>query len=100
MKELSTLLKPVITEKATDLQSDGKYMFFVNKTATKVDVKKAVEAIYGAKVKVVRIVNTQPKKRFTAKRRVLVKKPALKKAIITLKKGEKKIDINKIKVKA
>lgn len=100
MKELSTLIKPVITEKATDLQGSGKYMFFVHRTATKIDVKKAIKAIYGAKVQTIRIVNTKPKKRFTAKRRVLVKKPILKKAIITLKKGEKKIDVNKIKAKA
>ena len=100
MKEFKVLLQPVVTEKATDLAGKGKYVFFVSRESTKIDVKKAIEKIYGVKVSDVRIINTRPKKRFAARRKVLVKKPEMKKAIVALKKGEKAIDVNKIKVKA
>ena len=100
MKELVTLLQPVVTEKATDMAQKGKYEFFVASDATKIDVKKAVKKIYGAGVLTVRMINTHPKKRFMTGKRVLVKKAEMKKAIVTLRKGEKTIDVNKIKVKA
>lgn len=100
MKEFKTLLKPVVTEKATDLAGKGKYMFFAAKDATKVDVKKAVKKIYGANIKKVGVIRTHSKKRLMAKRRELIKKEEAKKVIVTLKKGEKAIDINKIKIKA
>jgi len=100
MKEFNCILQPVITEKATDLSAKGKYVFYVAKDATKVDVKKAVEKIYGTKVDTVRIIIVRPKERMLAKRRTLVKRSEAKKAIVTLKKGEKAIDTHKLKVKA
>ncbi|MBU1992190.1 MAG: 50S ribosomal protein L23 [Patescibacteria group bacterium] len=99
MSELTVITRPVVTEKATDLAGISKYVFIVKKDATKVEVKKAVEKIYGAKVGTIRIIKTHPKKRMLAKRRELIKKPELKKAIVTLRKGEKAIDVNKINVK-
>lgn len=45
------IIKPLITEKSTYAQAQGKYTFKVNKKATKVDVKKAVEKLFGVKVK-------------------------------------------------
>jgi large subunit ribosomal protein L23 len=100
MKEFNCILQPVVTEKATDLSTKGKYVFYVAKDSTKVDVKKAVEKIYGVKVDTVRTVIVRPKERMLAKRRTLTKRSKGKKAIVTLKKGEKTIDIHKLKVKA
>ena len=100
MKEFECILQPVVTEKATDLASKGKYVFYVAKNSTKVDVKNAVKKIYGTNVENVRIVIIRPKGRMLAKRRTLIKRSEAKKAIVTLKKGEKSIDIHKIKVKA
>lgn len=99
MNELTTIIQPVVTEKATELAGKGHYMFFVKKTATKVDIKKAVEKTYGTKVGEVKIMITYPKVRLVAGRRELIKKASAKKAIVTLKKGEKVIDVNKIKFK-
>ena len=94
-----TLLQPVVTEKATDLAARGKYAFIVDKGATKIDVKHAVKAIYGVDVKEVRIMNTHHKERMVGRGRSFIKKPKMKKAIVTLK-GDKTIDVNKIKLKS
>ena len=44
------IIKPIITEKTAMGQSQGKYTFKVNKKATKVDVKMAVEKLFNVKV--------------------------------------------------
>jgi len=79
-----------ITEKATNLSGLRKYIFIIDKKANKPEVKKAIESIYGVKVESVDIINTKGK----AKRlgRSLGRTSAFKKAIVTLKEGEK-IDI-------
>ncbi|MEM8757085.1 MAG: 50S ribosomal protein L23 [Planctomycetota bacterium] len=42
--------KPILTEKSTAAMEEGKYTFLVDRTATKVDVKRAIEQLYGVKV--------------------------------------------------
>lgn len=94
MKALYTIIKPVVTEKATALGAKLVYCFWVNPKATKIDVKHAIQEVYGMEVDAVRMMNTKPKKRFV--RRLLVnKKPPMKKAFITFK-GGKKLDVTKI----
>lgn len=82
--------QPWVTEKAGGLGAFGKYIFVIDKKANKSEVKKAVEKIYNVKVEDVNIANIKGK----AKRlgRSLGKTSGLKKAIVTLKKGQK-IDI-------
>lgn len=94
MDTLYTIIKPVVTEKATALQAKLKYALWVNRNATKIDVKRAVKEIYGVDVAKVRMMNTPAKTR-VARRMIVDKRPAMKKAIITLK-GGKKIDPMKI----
>jgi len=79
-----------VTEKATDLSGLRKYIFIVDGKANKPETKKAIESIYAVKVESVNIINTKGK----AKRlgRSLGRTSAFKKAIVTLKEGEK-IDI-------
>ncbi len=88
----STLLirQPWITEKATDLGAFRKYIFVVDKKANKSEVKKSIESIYNVKVEDINIINIKGK----AKRlgRSLGKTSSIKKAVATLRKGEK-IDI-------
>lgn len=96
MSYLNSIVKPVITEKATAHNTQGKYMFDVNRTATKTEIKKAFEEIYGAKVVSI-TTHIMPKKTRMVKRgRLLTKRPVTKRAIIKLEKG-KTIDPNKIK---
>ncbi len=82
--------QPWVTEKAGALGALGKYIFVIDKKANKSEVKKAVERIYNVKVEDVNVANIKGK----AKRlgRSLGKTSGLKKAIVTLKKGQK-IDI-------
>lgn len=77
---------PIITEKATAMSSMGKYMFLVDDAANKPEVKKAIETIYKINVEKVQIINTLPK---PLSGRFPGMKSGYKKAIVTLKEGQK-----------
>jgi large subunit ribosomal protein L23 len=77
---------PLITEKATELSRQGKYVFLVDKNAASPEIKKALEVIYKINVVKVDIINTRPKPRKWG--RSVGVKPGYKKAIVTLKKGQ------------
>lgn len=84
------LKKPWVTEKATYLVGQNKYVFKVFSDAGKKETKKAIEAIYNVKVSGVNIINIPRKKRKGGKRRQQTGyKPGYKKAIVSLKKGQK-----------
>ena len=55
------ILKPVLTEKATDGIADKRYTFTVKKTANKTQIKIAVEQMFGVKVKSVNTVTQRGK---------------------------------------
>lgn len=94
MDTLYTLIKPVVTEKATALSAKLKYAFWVNRNATKIDIKRAIKEAYGVDVDTVRVMNTPAKTRI-ARRMIVDKRPKMRKAIITIK-GGKKLDVTKI----
>lgn len=79
---------PILTEKSTELSSQNKYVFCVDKKANKNQIKKAIEEIYKVKVEKVFVVNVKPKKRMY---RFYIEgyKSGYKKAIVKLKEGEK-----------
>ena len=80
------LVKPQITEKATFLQEKNQYIFQAFKNATKPEVKKAIEEIYGVNVEKVRIINVDRKRKRLG--RTIGWKKGYKKAIVTLPKGQ------------
>jgi large subunit ribosomal protein L23 len=83
-----TLIKhPHITEKSSMLGQDNQYVFVVAAGATAPEVKKAIVAIYKVKVAAVRMINTKPKEKRLG--RSIGIKPGIRKAIVTLRKGEK-----------
>ncbi|MCK4561765.1 MAG: 50S ribosomal protein L23 [Flavobacteriaceae bacterium] len=85
------LIKPIITEKATDQSElNNCFTFVVNKLANKIEVKVAVEKAYGVSVKDVRTMNypVKRKTKFTKKGVVSGMKGAYKKAIVQLAEGE------------
>lgn len=92
----STIIRPVVTEKSSVLQSKGIYTFIISKDATKVDVKKTIKTIYDAEVSEVKIIITPRKTRLIKGRYEFVKRPNYKKAIVSLKKGQT-IDPSKLK---
>jgi large subunit ribosomal protein L23 len=89
MKNIYTILKkPLFTEKGGNLKEmHNKVLVEVAKDANKLDIKKAIEDIFKVKVEKIATINTQGKwKRYG---KFTGKKPSRKKAIITLKAGEK-----------
>ena len=87
MHRLETLIRPVITEKSTLLQEQGKYVFEVAPTANKVMVREALETTYDVKVVGVNILKTRGKMKRYGPRHV--KTRDRKKAIVTLKQGDR-----------
>ncbi len=82
--------KPWVTERSTDLSALGKYVFLVQREATKPEIKKAVKEIYKVDPVSINIINRPPKRKGAGMRKG--KQSGYKKAIVTLKKGQK-IDI-------
>lgn len=76
------ILGPVITEKSNDGLQEGKYTFKVNKKATKIDIKNAVEKLFEVKVLKVNVMNVNGKKKRV--RYKIGKTPDWKKAIVTI----------------
>ncbi len=88
---MNILIKPIITEKATnDSELNNRYSFQVNTKANKIEIKKAVEAAYGVSVEKVRTINVRPdrKTRHTKTGVQYGKTNAVKKAIVQLAEGE------------
>ena len=84
-KHYDVVVKPIITEKATLASEHGAVVFEVSKDASKPEIKEAVEALFGVKVKAVNTVRTQGKvKRFRGK---LGTRREVKKAYVTLEEG-------------
>lgn len=88
---MNILIKPIITEKATD-QSElsNCFSFVVAKTANKIQIRKAVEEAYGVSVEKVRTMNYPVirKTKFTKKGMVTGKVGAYKKAVVQLAEGD------------
>jgi len=80
-------IKPIFTEKSMSQAKLGKYSFWVLPTLTKNQIKNLFETAYDVKVKLVKTINY---KKLTTKnlRGRIVNKPAMKKAIISLKSGK------------
>ena len=89
---MSVLVKPIVTEKFTAQgETLNKYGFLVNKHANKLQIKKAVEAMYNVTVENVNTIRYSGKfkTRYTKSGFVAGKTNELKKAVVTLKEGEK-----------
>ncbi|PIP18661.1 MAG: 50S ribosomal protein L23 [Candidatus Omnitrophica bacterium CG08_land_8_20_14_0_20_41_16] len=82
------IIKALIrTEKSTRYEPNGKYLFLISPEANKIQVKRAVEQIYKVKVKDVNTLISPGKLKRV--RYHLGRTPELKKAIVTLKEGQK-----------
>ncbi|MFH1169351.1 MAG: 50S ribosomal protein L23 [Chloroflexota bacterium] len=81
------LRRPLITEKNTVLQAQNKYVFQVADEANKAQVKQAVEKAFKVKVTGVNVITMPGKTRRVGRQQVLT--PSWKKAVVTLKPGDK-----------
>jgi len=90
MNAYDIIIKPVLSEKSYEGIANKKYTFKVVKSATKTDIKRAVETAFGVKVAKVNTVNVQGK--FKRMGRNEGYTSDWKKAIVTLKEGSKTIE--------
>ena len=88
---MSILKKPLITEKSTKLSEKlNQFGFLVAKSASKPEIIKAIETMFTVNVTGISTINYagKTKSRFTKKGLFAGRKPAFKKAIVTLKEGQ------------
>ncbi len=90
MNSFDIIIKPILSEKSFSGIQMKRYTFKVAKNATKVDIKRAVEEVFGVEVAKVNTVNVQGK----VKRRGATsgKRPDYKKAIVQLTESSKSIE--------
>jgi large subunit ribosomal protein L23 len=87
----NVLIKPIISEKSEILSDDfGKYSFVVEKSANKIQVKNAVEEMFGVNVASVNTINVPSKAKSRNTKSGVLKGSVsgYKKAIVTLSEGE------------
>ena len=97
------IIKPIITERSSEGLQEGKYTFKVNKKATKVEIAKAVEKLFGVKVLKVNTISVKGKEKRVGAHKGMTS--SWKKAIVTidtnpsektyLAKGGKEVKVNK-----
>lgn len=85
------IIRPLITEKSTALMEENKYTFVVARNANKIEIRKALQEIFGVQVKAVNTMRMKGKK----KRRGIHQgfRPDWKKAIVTLHESSKGIEV-------
>ena len=86
LKAYDVIRSPVITEKATLLSEANQVIFNVARTASKPEIKAAVEQLFQVKVKAVNTLVRKGKKK--AFRGMISKQSDIKKAIVTLEEGQ------------
>lgn len=88
MDHTQILLRPVVTEKATNLRDGSNQVsFFVHPEANKIEIRKAVEAAFKVKVTAVNVVSRKPTQRM--RNRKVVHVAGWRKAYVTLAPGQK-----------
>lgn len=88
MKKESIIIRPILTEKLSEMQEkENKYGFVVDKNANKIEIKSAVEKKFEVKVKKVRTMNFQGKLKRMG--RFEGRRASWKKAIVTLEENDK-----------
>ncbi|MDD3947132.1 MAG: 50S ribosomal protein L23 [Clostridia bacterium] len=90
MNHYDIIIKPVLSEKSYDGIPNKKYVFQVQKNATKTQIKQAVETIFGVRVEKVNTVRAEGKLKRMG--RTEGRRPSVKKAYVSLTKDSKAIE--------
>lgn len=90
MNAYDVIIKPIISEQSMEQLADKKYTFAVNKAANKIEIKKAVEEVFGVKVESVNTMNMLGKMKRMG--RFEGRKASWKKAIVKLTADSKTIE--------
>lgn len=87
---MSVLVKPLVTEKISALNEEGRYGFVVSIKANKIEIKKAVETTYGVTVESVNTMrySGRKKSRYTKSGVISGRTPSYKKAVVKVADGD------------
>jgi len=86
MEARDILIRPLISERSTELMEEGKFVFVVDKRANKIQIAQAVKEIFNVTVEAVNTVNVKGKTKHRG--RIVGKTSSYKKAIVKLAAGE------------
>jgi large subunit ribosomal protein L23 len=89
MDHRDVILRPVVSEKSYALLDANTYTFVVHPEANKIQIRQAVEAIFGVKVANVNTLNRQGKRRRNRRAFTFGKRADTKRALITLVDGDR-----------
>ena len=84
----NVLIRPVVSEKSYALMDNNVYVFVVDPSATKVDVRHAVEQAFGVRVTNVNTLNRKGKTKRNRKNNTIGHRANTKRAIVTLHEGD------------
>ncbi|PZS15853.1 MAG: 50S ribosomal protein L23 [Acidimicrobiales bacterium] len=88
MDARAVIIKPVVSEKSYALLDANVYTFVVHPKSTKLDVRRAVESIFGVRVRKVNTLNRQGKRKRNRRQSTFGRRPNTKRAIVTLAEGD------------
>jgi large subunit ribosomal protein L23 len=82
------IIEPIVSEKSYALLEEGVYTFKVHPTASKPEIRDAVEKIFGVSVTKVNTLNRKGKRRRNRRTGTFGKRPDTKRALVTLAEGD------------
>jgi large subunit ribosomal protein L23 len=82
------IIEPIVSEKSYALLEDGVYTFRVHPSASKPEIRDAVESIFGVSVTKVNTLNRKGKRRRNRRTGTFGKRPDTKRALVTLAEGD------------
>ena len=83
------ILRPVVSEKSYALMDANVYVFVIDPSATKIDVRHAVETAFGVRVTKVNTLNRKGKRRLNRRTNTVGTRPSVKRAVVTLAAGDR-----------
>ena len=89
MDHRDVILRPVVSEKTMALLDENAYTFVVAPDANKIEIRHAVESIFGVTVTKVNTLNRNGKRRRNRRSFTFGKRPDTKRAIVTLAEGDR-----------
>ena len=89
MKNPYTVIQTIlVTERSMELADENKYVFKVDPSANKIDIRAAIESIYDVKVSSVNVMNRIGKQKRMGRSPKMGRRANWKKAVVTLSEGE------------
>lgn len=82
------IIRPVVSEKSYALLDQGVYTFIVAPDANKIEIRFAIESIFGVNVVNVNTLNRPGKRKRNRKKQTFGRRPDTKRAIVTLAPGQ------------